>query len=311
MNMSSITKTVKLSHIQNGVDPKDLASTGRPSTLFIHGLDSSSHTWRSTLERLSSPGVAIDCRGYGASPLGNPKDFTPDALIEDIHDFVTSHPFFGKGAQDKAVRPFVIVGHSMGGRIAMSYAAKYPHHVSALIIEDMDIRTRPMEMNFIKSSDREATVSFKRNLNTMERSVVIAQFEKEGYMKNMSERWLDEGRIHLKDGQSYYSDVNPAFRLLCYEQFFLTSHGEDTWRTITNQNEPYFPCHVMVADKEYTVCDESSISQMNQIMKEKDDFRMILHRFKTATHSIHNSVSTEFMPHLEQIIESTSATSKR
>merc|ERR1719223_363360 len=83
LQMSSMTKSVKLSHIQNDMNRKDEALTGsKPSTLFIHGLDSSSHTWRSTLQRLSSPGVAIDCRGCGSSPLGNAKDFTPEALTE-------------------------------------------------------------------------------------------------------------------------------------------------------------------------------------------------------------------------------------
>jgi len=53
----------------------------------------------------------------------------------------------------RAIVPFVIVGHSMGGRIAMSVASQYLELVKALVIEDMDIRTRPMEMNIFQSND--------------------------------------------------------------------------------------------------------------------------------------------------------------
>jgi pimeloyl-ACP methyl ester carboxylesterase len=36
--------------------------------------------------------------------------------------------------------PIVLVGHSMGGRVAMRLAADYPERIAALIIEDMDLR---------------------------------------------------------------------------------------------------------------------------------------------------------------------------
>ena len=67
------------------------------------------------------------------SELGDPNDFSPDALVEDVKSLVDYHPFL-------CDKRFVLVGHSMGGRLAMCYAAKYPEHVSSLVIEDMDIR---------------------------------------------------------------------------------------------------------------------------------------------------------------------------
>ena len=38
--------------------------------------------------------------------------------------------------------PFVLVGHSMGGRVAMRLAADHPAAVAALVIEDMDVAPR-------------------------------------------------------------------------------------------------------------------------------------------------------------------------
>ena len=47
-----------------------------PTVLFIHGLDSSKHTWRDINRRLQDDGfnsVSIDLRGWGSSPLGKSR----------------------------------------------------------------------------------------------------------------------------------------------------------------------------------------------------------------------------------------------
>jgi pimeloyl-ACP methyl ester carboxylesterase len=115
-----------------------------PTTVFVHGLDSSKETWSGPLSRLSKmgyPAIALDLRGHGESPLGDVKEYTPENLASDVLDAVEAH-----GIRS----PFVLVGHSMGGRIAMRLAAmevdrylqgKSPR-MAACIIEDMDIRIR-------------------------------------------------------------------------------------------------------------------------------------------------------------------------
>ena len=206
----------------------------------------------------------------------------------------------------------------------MSYAAKYPEKIRALVVEDMDIRVRPMSMNMFQReiTNREETIQFDRNLkNSVSVEEIMDVFEKEGYPRKSVEKWIAEGRIVPKKGDGkdlihdspssrYYSEVNPAFRLLCYEQFFITNHGESTWNQIASNTMYDFPCHIMVAGKEGTVCDNQSIYQMQEIMKIKSDFRMILHRYKDATHSIHNSAHKSFMTDLQNIISVAQHTSK-
>ena len=315
--------SVQLSFRENALSQLDSASSSQlPPTLFLHGLDSSSHTWRHNLEELGSRAVALDLRGCGNSPLGDPEDFSPDALVDDIHAFLCSHPYFCHPSSDNnydlAVKenseiiPFVIVGHSMGGRIAMSFATRYPEYIKALVIEDMDVRTRPMEMNAFqsKSQNRTATVNFDRCLDEMEHEdELVDVFAEEGYPEALVKKWLKEGRLELMEDGSYYSHVNPAFRLLCYEHFFVTTHGEDTWmRLVTLEPSTYerkrtrrFPTHVMVADKEKTVCNEESLWFMKDAMKKADRF-MVLHRYKDATHSIHNSAREKFLVDLRTIL---------
>ena len=116
-----------------------------PTTVLVHGLDSSKETWAgtlSTLSKLGYPAIALDLRGHGESPLGAVDDFTPENLARDVLGAVKAHGIRG---------PYVLVGHSMGGRIAMRMAAieveefdrcgKAPQ-LAACIIEDMDVRIR-------------------------------------------------------------------------------------------------------------------------------------------------------------------------
>ena len=122
------SKTVKLSHRQNQIDHKSSAeakiNADAVPTLFLHGLDSSSHTWRDTLDELSTPAVALDLRGCGYSDLGDADDFCPELIVEDIHEFISKHEYFqgvdvnvnvneDKGGQKKGIKKFVICGHSM------------------------------------------------------------------------------------------------------------------------------------------------------------------------------------------------------
>jgi pimeloyl-ACP methyl ester carboxylesterase len=65
--------------------------------------------------------------------MGDESDFTAQQLALDVRNAVLAH-----GIQ----KPFVLVGHSMGGRVAMRYAADYGDDLAALVIEDMDTSPR-------------------------------------------------------------------------------------------------------------------------------------------------------------------------
>jgi len=299
--------------------------------LFLHGLDSSSRTWRGVMQiddnddddsknydpitfKKKMKMVALDLRGCGLSPLGNHTDFNIDTVVEDIKYFVD-------GVLTNIVTKYnlppklVLVGHSMGGRIAMHYANKYgDKDVKALVIEDMDVRHRSMKENpVIGKVGRDATLSFDRNNSTRFRTLegLLDTFAEEGYERKSVERWIDDGRIRWissdddidsdstgeRNGNSggggyFHSEVNPAFRLLCYETFCDIPNGcEDVWASIatttTNNNNTMkkerilFPCHLMVAGERKknsknpyhgTICDENSVEWMRKIMNGDDDY---------------------------------------
>ena len=75
--------------------------------------------------------LAYDSRGHGRSAHAdlkkNPDAFSPEALAEDLHKILA----------DLGWSNVNLVGHSMGGRVAYTFAAKYPELVNSLVIEDI------------------------------------------------------------------------------------------------------------------------------------------------------------------------------
>lgn len=89
--------------------------------------------WRRVVKSLESryQVLAYDSRGHGRSAHAdlkkNPGAFTPEALAEDLHGILA----------DLGWSEVNLIGHSMGGRVAYTFAAKYPELVKTLVIEDI------------------------------------------------------------------------------------------------------------------------------------------------------------------------------
>ncbi len=99
--------------------------TGSPTLLFVHGFASSSRLWSEVIDRLEGfhRCVAPDLSGFGRSPIAG-----PDRRIEDqareLQALVGS----------LNLGDFVLVGHSMGGKIAAAFAALRPPGLKALVL---------------------------------------------------------------------------------------------------------------------------------------------------------------------------------
>jgi len=105
---------------------------GRPVLLLLHGLTSHAHSWDHCAATLHGAGyrlIALDQRGHGES------DWAPAgayALEDHFVDLCAVIDMIAAGT-------VTIVGHSMGGRNALFYAACHPERLSRLIL----IEARP------------------------------------------------------------------------------------------------------------------------------------------------------------------------
>lgn len=98
----------------------------RPALVFLHYFGGSSRTWNEVRRELADDYtcVATDLRGFGESePPGaaslTVKDYADDAaaLIDDLK-----------------LERYILIGHSMGGKIALALAARQPRGLESLIL---------------------------------------------------------------------------------------------------------------------------------------------------------------------------------
>ena len=103
-----------------------IEGTGAP-LVIVHGLYGSSDNWLTVAKKLSSKFqiFSIDQRNHGRSP--NSEEHTFEAMKNDLAGFFDQHKI-GKA---------IVMGHSMGGKTAMSFAADYPEHIEKLIVVDI------------------------------------------------------------------------------------------------------------------------------------------------------------------------------
>ena len=95
--------------------------------VIVHGLYGSSDNWLTVGKKLSSrfKVYMIDQRNHGRSP--NSQEHNYEVLKNDLADF------FDQQKIEKAI----VMGHSMGGKTAMCFAADYPERVEKLIVVDI------------------------------------------------------------------------------------------------------------------------------------------------------------------------------
>ena len=97
--------------------------------VILHGVFGTSDNWFSISKELSQGYhlYLLDLRNHGQSP--HSEEFNYKVMAEDLNLFLEEHSI---------VNP-VIIGHSMGGKVAMRFASEYTNY-SKLIIVDISPR---------------------------------------------------------------------------------------------------------------------------------------------------------------------------
>jgi pimeloyl-ACP methyl ester carboxylesterase len=94
--------------------------------VFLHGMGTSSATWARCMELLEDrfTVVAPDLLGHGASPVpDDPAEYTRDRTLVDVDEILADLD-----------SPPVLVGHSLGGYLALAHAATRPGAVRGVVV---------------------------------------------------------------------------------------------------------------------------------------------------------------------------------
>jgi esterase len=111
---------------------------GRP-IIILHGLFGMLDNWQSISNSLANDFEVwlVDLRNHGRSP--HSEAFNYEVMAHDLHEFVEDHGLQGA----------TIVGHSMGGKVAMRYAQLFQNEAGRLIVVDMGVKAYPIHHDVI------------------------------------------------------------------------------------------------------------------------------------------------------------------
>ena len=99
---------------------------GQP-LILLHGIFGSSDNWFTQAKMLSENyhTYSLDLRNHGHSPHDDEFDYP--SMVADVLAFIDTHQ----------IKDPVLIGHSMGGKVAMNLAVAHPDKLKKLIVVDI------------------------------------------------------------------------------------------------------------------------------------------------------------------------------
>ena len=160
---------------------------GEP-VIILHGLFGTLDNWQTIAKKLSDHFTVfiLDLRNHGRSPQTD-DDFNYQVLADDLAEFM----------QDHWIYEARIVGHSMGGKVAMEFALNHPDSVKKLVVIDIapkdyrsghdDIFDALIDIDLSTLTDRKEAETYL--MNVLNNEVETVQF----LLKNLSRQTESEG----------------------------------------------------------------------------------------------------------------------
>lgn len=117
------------------VDIDGSRQDGRPTLLLVHGAEVDHGFFKPWVEPLGDVAqlVYVDLLGHGQSDLGEPGDWSIDAWADSIDEI----------CDQIGVEHAVVLGSSLGGRIALALALRNPARTRALIVVNAVLQPSP------------------------------------------------------------------------------------------------------------------------------------------------------------------------
>jgi esterase len=118
-----VSEIVDLAAIEQGT----VGEGGGAPVVILHGLFGSARNWGTIARRLAERHrvLALDLRNHGASPWTKSMGYR--AMAADLRAFI----------ERRRLAPVALVGHSMGGKVAMTLALETPDLVERLAVADI------------------------------------------------------------------------------------------------------------------------------------------------------------------------------
>jgi esterase len=127
--------------------------------IILHGLLGISDNWAGIARKIADDGYRVlipDQRNHGRSPHHPVLNYY--ALTDDLTEFI----------EKRGLEKPIIMGHSMGGKVAMRYTLENPGSVSRIIIVDTSLRTYVRFNYHLNLIDAMLSVDFSKSASRAE-----------------------------------------------------------------------------------------------------------------------------------------------
>lgn len=117
--------------------------------IILHGLFGMSDNWMTMAKRFSENSFHVfapDLRNHGQSPHSEEWNF--NVMAEDIFELM----------HDRNITRSAVIGHSLGGKVAMQMATMQPQKLSALVVSDIAPKKYPVVHGSIISALNEVRI---------------------------------------------------------------------------------------------------------------------------------------------------------
>lgn len=185
---------------------------GKP-VVILHGLFGFSDNWKSQAKVLANyfRVIAVDLRNHGRSEWSDLHSYESMA-----HDVIETMDIL-------KLSQFHVIGHSMGGKVAMHLAQSHPERVLKTVVVDMGIKSYPMHhqdlIEAIKAVPIE-TITARSQVNTFLSNRIPEEGVRQFLLKNLY--WIERGKLAwrmnidiLEANMHLILDALPEQEVLC------------------------------------------------------------------------------------------------
>lgn len=137
-----------------------------PPLVILHGLFGISDNWMTIGKELAHKYRVIipDLRNHGRSSHAEAFGYFP--MMEDLLEML----------EELEIKSVILLGHSMGGKLAMHFAVQYPEMVQKLIVVDISPRQTRVRQTHLRMLHAMNSIDFNQIKSRQEVELILADY---------------------------------------------------------------------------------------------------------------------------------------
>ena len=183
---------------------------GKPFVI-LHGFLGMLDNWKTLSTEFAAAGFqvhALDLRNHGKSFHSN--DFNYEVMVEDVKRYCEFHQ----------LDQILLLGHSMGGKVAMQFACLYPEKVEKLIVADIGPKYYPQHHQTILVGL--SAIDFSKKPSRQEADETLASYIKDVGTRQFllkSLHWESPGQLAFRFNLKVFVEKIEAVGKALSEEF--------------------------------------------------------------------------------------------